>query len=352
MGLPHNVAINSQHSNFLKAIDDRDVIRRHAFGYFPEILHASAKSAAMLAYLTNDTNVVGAPNENYARELMELHTLGIDGPYAETDVRELARCFTGWSYVGPNEPTNNFGAFRFNAADHDDGAKQVLGISIPAGGGVTDGKIMHDVLATHPSTARFLATKLLRWFVTYDPPTALVDRIAGVYLQSGGHIPTVLLHVLDDLSMAAHTPKFKQPFHFGVSLMRALGIDVADSIPAIWNMGALRQLPFDWPAPNGYPDSMDAWVGSMIPRWHFATQVCNTWWSFGTLTIDDLHELMNGAPRTSWAQRINEVLTGGEMTPFEIQAVQNHVDNVQWPNANDLGPAFEIAANSPTFQLY
>ncbi len=153
-----HTALFSDAGYLLKPVDQREVIRRHALGSFRELLHASARSPAMLVYLTNDSNVKGHPNENYARELMELHTMGADQGYTQRDVIEVARCFTGWTLRGPG--SGQFGEFFFDAASHDDGEKTVLGQVIPAGGGIEDGERVLDILAGHFRTSRFIAEKL------------------------------------------------------------------------------------------------------------------------------------------------------------------------------------------------
>src|SRR3954451_3065862 len=153
---------------------ERDVIRPHMWGKFEELVLATAKSPAMLFYLDNARSRSGAINENYARELMELHTLGVDGGYTQTDVTELARVLTGWSLA---KPRDGGGGFMFRRAAHDSGAKTVLGIRFPAGGGIDEGERMIRILANHPSTARHIATKLCQRLVSDDPPKALVDRV-------------------------------------------------------------------------------------------------------------------------------------------------------------------------------
>jgi len=162
----------------LKPYDDQQVIREHALGNFRELLHASAKSSAMLFYLDNFLNQASAPNENYARELMELHTLGVDGGYSEDDVKEVARCFTGWTIQFPDDPPAVYGEFLFADWIHDNGAKLVLGNSI-TGGGQSDGEQVLDILAAHPSTANFIATKLCSRFISDTPSQAAVDAVAA-----------------------------------------------------------------------------------------------------------------------------------------------------------------------------
>ena len=157
-----------------KVVDDHETIRAHALGKFRDLLGASARSAAMLGYLDNTSNRKGVPNENYARELMELHTLGVHGGYTQRDVKEVARCLTGWT----TEKHWHRGRFLFDPDAHDNGAKQVLGLTIAPGGGVTDGERVLDMLAGHPSTARHLARKLCVHFLG-DAPDAWVSRLAG-----------------------------------------------------------------------------------------------------------------------------------------------------------------------------
>ena len=171
-----NIDLFSDFGWVLKPVDDRNVIRRHAMGTFRDLLGASAHSPAMLAYLTNITNNKDDPNENYARELMELHTMGADNGYTQEDVREVSRCFTGWT-VDTSQSTR-FGTFRFDPSMHDFGQKVVLGHVIPAGGGIEDGERVLDILATHPNTARFISEKMLRYFWGYEPPARYVDQAA------------------------------------------------------------------------------------------------------------------------------------------------------------------------------
>ncbi|GIV17936.1 MAG: hypothetical protein KatS3mg022_3371 [Armatimonadota bacterium] len=164
---------------------ERDVLRKHALGKFSDLLKATARSPAMLLYLDNYRNRRGVPNENYARELMELHTLGVHGGYTQKDVQEVARCFTGWTveerFLHPR------GTFRFDLSQHDDGEKQVLVQHLPAGGGIEDGERVLEMLALHPSTAKHLCRKLCMHFMGHTPET-IVHRLSGVYLSTGGDI--------------------------------------------------------------------------------------------------------------------------------------------------------------------
>jgi len=287
---------------------DRDVIRANALGTFPELLAATAKSPAMLFYLDNwmsiDPNAkfpergnlrrarakgktpAGSAvpakagkrarglNENYARELMELHTLGVDGGYTQKDVTEVARCFTGWSLRNPR----GGGGFQFVPFLHDNGEKTVLGRKIPAGGGMRDGEIVLEMLANHPSTARFLATKLCRRFVSDDPPAALVARCAETYLKSKGDVRQVLAAIFTSrefYSQAAYRAKIKKPFELVVSALRATGADTIAPPVMIAALRSMGEMPFGCQPPTGYPDTSEAWVntGALLERMNFATRL-------------------------------------------------------------------------------
>lgn len=253
-----------------KVIDDREVIRPNALGKFRDLLHASAKSPAMLEYLDNDDNRKGGPNENYARELMELHTLGVDGGYTEEDVKEVARCFTGWRF------NRSEISFTFSANRHDDDAKTVLGQPIPAGGGITDGEKALDIFLTHPSTAIFIATKLVRRFVSDQPPQTLIDKVVQTYTDTDGDIKAMLRTIFSSTEFtSADDSKFTRPMEFTCAAVRAVAPDLDKYYPgrSIYNMlRFLEQLPFEWAPPNGYPDVMAYWLNSMglTRRWQHA----------------------------------------------------------------------------------
>jgi uncharacterized protein (DUF1800 family) len=256
-----------------KIVDDREVIRPHALGRFPDLLRASARSPAMLIYLDNARNVAGRPNENYARELMELHTMGVDGGYTQKDVAEVARALTGWSVArrGPIQ-----GDFRFYPEQHDTAEKEVLGQTLPAGRGEADVHDVLDILASHPATAEFIATKLARRFVADAPPPALVARVAERYRETGGEIKAMLRTIFHSEEFAAAPPKLKRPYTFMVSALRALNATVRPTILQAERQGVgvwLRRLGqplFQWPAPDGYPDVAAAWSDNLLPRWNFA----------------------------------------------------------------------------------
>ena len=263
----------------LKTIDDREVIRPHALGRFRDLLRASSKSPAMLLYLDNHTNVAGTPNENYARELMELHTLGVDGGYTETDVQEVARCFTGWAVGRRGSP--DVGQFRFYPARHDDEAKMVLGTYIPAGGGIRDGELVVDMLASHPSTARFISFKLARHFVSDDPPESLVERMTRLFLDTDGHIPALLEEMLlSEEFMESADLKLRRPLNFIIASLRVTTPSLRrESYAGLRNdLYALGQIPFEWVPPDGYPDTAAYWTSTngMLNRWNFASALAGS----------------------------------------------------------------------------
>lgn len=251
----------------LKVVDDREVIRPHAMGKFPDLLAASVQSPAMLVYLDNVRNVKGSPNENYARELLELHTMGIDSGYNQDDVQELARALTGWGVQrrGPRQ-----GQFRYHPERHDQGSKNILDTILPAGQGDGDVYQILDILAGHPATATFISNKLVRRFVSDEPPAALVDQVAQVYEDTGGDIRQMLRVIFLSEEFSTAPPKLKRPYSFLVSALRSLNCDVGNYRSLLGWLELLGQPPFQWPAPDGYPDESLSWSNNLLPRWNFS----------------------------------------------------------------------------------
>ena len=266
---------------------EREAIRPHALGTFPDLVRATARHPAMLFYLDNwlsarpDFIVPAGPNrgrkaglnENYARELMELHTLGVDGGYTQRDVTEVARAFTGWTI---DRPQIN-GRFVFRPLMHDGGEKVVVGHRIPAGGGQGDGERVIEILTRHPSTARFVATKLVRRFVSDTPPPALIARVAATYTGTGGDIPAMLRVIFESREFSgedAYRAKIKKPFEFVVSAVRALGGSTdAEGGSALARASAEIGEPlYLAQPPTGYADRADVWVnaGALLARMNFA----------------------------------------------------------------------------------
>jgi len=339
-----NISLLGDLGVFLKPTDDREVIRRHALGRFGDLLRASAQSPAMIDYLNNNTNVRGHPNENYARELMELHTLGVDGGFTQEDVREVARAFTGWSF---GETGTDFGVFVFHAEDHDTQPKTVLGTALPAGGGVEDGLAVLDLLAAHPSTAHFLARKLLRYFWGYEPEAETVARVAAVYLETDGDIRAVLRSVLSWFELAVATPKLKRPLHLMTSALRALFADVEDPFFLLQSLLAAGHLPFNWGPPNGYPDTLDYWSGALLPRWNFAAEVLVP--EVSGLSFD-LSYLDPQAPVEALVDGMSQVL-GGTFSETTRQTLTLFLAE-QPPTPERLREALGLLIASPEFQYY
>jgi uncharacterized protein (DUF1800 family) len=246
-------------------------LRSHALGTFPELLRAVTTDPAMQAFLSLVDSDKRDPNENYARELMELHTLGVDGGYTQKDVTEVARAFTGWTIQNPRLG----GGFTFNPRLHDPEQKVVLGHVIKAGGGESDGEQVLDILAKQPATARFIATKLARRFVSDTPPPALVDRVAARFRATDGDLREVTRTILTSpefLAPEAYRAKVKTPFEFVVSAARAVGADVQEALPLVRQLQQLGMPLYQCQPPTGYKDTADAWVntGALVSRMNFA----------------------------------------------------------------------------------
>ncbi len=281
-----NVFSGKGHTRALVASYERDAIRPNVFGNFRTLLGATAKHPAMLYYL--DNVVSSAPgsqgprqkrrglNENYARELMELHTLGVDGGYTQKDVTELARMLTGWTFdqkalIGQNQ------TFRFDPRRHDHGGKLWLGRTV-ADQGQLEGEMALDVLAVHPSTARYISYKLAQYFVQDAPPAALVQRMARVWLDSGGEIRPVLRTLFaseEFMAPAALGAKFKTPYQFVISAARASAAPVSNIAPLLGAMNQLGMPLYGCQTPDGYKNTQDAWLNpdALSRRITFATSL-------------------------------------------------------------------------------
>ena len=341
-----NVFANKGADRYLLTSYDRDTIRPNSMGKFYDLLKATAESPAMLFYLDNFQSVspnaqagngarrpqqqLGAArpnrnpilemlrdgrinaarnpnlqaqnapqqpkpnpnrqrrgiNENYARELMELHTLGVDGGYTQKDVQEVARCFTGWTIYAPrgagaaaaslmgDRARDNAGKFYFAPRMHDDGEKIVLGHKIPSGGGIKDGLMVLDILAHHASTAHFIATKLTRHFVMDNPPPALVDRVASAFTKSDGDIRETLKAIFfspEFNSPQAYRAKIKRPFELAISAVRTLGGETTGGPQLHQWIARMGEPLYGFQTPNGYSDVAESWVntGALLERLNF-----------------------------------------------------------------------------------
>jgi uncharacterized protein (DUF1800 family) len=249
---------------------ERDAIRPHVLGRFRDLLGATAHHPAMLLYLDNAmSGRNGGLNENYARELMELHTLGVEGGYSQTDVTEVARAFTGWT-IGRGAT----GGFRFARAIHDPGTKTVLGRTIREDG-EKEGEQVLDILAAHAATARHIATKLAQRFVSDDPPPALVDRAAARFRETGGNLRDVVRTIVTSpefFASAARGAKVKTPLEFLVSAARASGADGKGTRPMLRALRELGMPLYLCQPPTGYDDTAATWItpGALVARMNIA----------------------------------------------------------------------------------
>jgi uncharacterized protein (DUF1800 family) len=268
----------------LKTVDDREVIRPHALGKFGDMLRASAHSPAMLVYLDNVLNEKSHPNENYAREIMELHTLDVEGGYTEQDIQEVARCLTGWS-------VDRRGGFEYRSEWHDDGEKVVLGHVIPSGGGKGDGDRVLAILIDHPSTAQFVCTKLVRRLVADDPPANLVADCVTTWQATGGDLRQVVQTIFTHSEFPPAPLKLKRPFELLVSLLRATNAQYDGSSDVIYRLDRLGHRPFGWITPDGYPDTALEWSGNLLGRWNLCLDVLNGEQSGVDIDFGDLVKL-------------------------------------------------------------
>jgi uncharacterized protein (DUF1800 family) len=356
---------------------ERDAIRPHALGRFHDLLLATARHPAMLFYLDNwvsvrDGFVVQAGpntgrrtglNENYARELLELHTLGVDGGFSLRVVREVARAFSGWSLV--REP-GAAGSFVFRPRAHDDGDKTVLGVTLPAGGGREDGERVLRMLARHPSTARLVATKLARRFVADDPPASLVDRVAAEYTRTDGDIRAmlrVLVNAPEFHADAARGAKIKRPFELVVSAVRALGgqVDAQGGLALARAATRIGERVYDCGPPTGYPDRAEPWVnpGALVARMNFGLALASG--RLGGVSVD-VDRLVARAERAH-PERVLDALLGAVLgddasacTRAVLSAQLAHPEIVRL-GAGDRGPAstdvaklLALVIGAPEFQ--
>ena len=269
-----NVFAGKGIDRFLLTSYERDVIRPHIWGRFEDLLMATAKSPAMLFYLDNAKSRANALNENYAREIMELHTLGVDGGYTQKDVTELARVFTGWS-IDPRT-----GTFVFRPRMHDRGEKTVLGVRFPAGGGIEEGERMIHLLAQQPATAHHIALQLCQRLVSDNPPKALVDRVAKTFLASDGDLRATVKAVVTSREFwdpQIYGAKEKSPFEYVVSALRAVNAAVMNPMPVARALQQIGEPLYGAQPPTGYSDKSDAWInsGALMSRLNFVVALTN-----------------------------------------------------------------------------
>jgi len=350
-----NVYLEKGADRILTTSYEREAIRPRVFGKFRDLLEATATSPAMLFYLDNWESVSpdraqqipGRPygprarqlaqakakakgkqarglNENYARELMELHTLGVDGGYTQKDIIEVARCFTGWTIQQPNLG----GDFTYNDRVHDKGEKIVLGVKISAGGGRNDAEKVLDILARHPNTARFISTKLAKKFVADDPPPALIDRMAKTFKDTDGDIRAVMTTMLESkefFSAGAFRAKVKTPLEMIVSAVRATGAEVNYAMPLGNQIAELGQPLYRKVEPTGYSSANAEWVNSaaLLARMNFALALADNkvpgvkvdTGAFLADPADAARQLLFGDATEQTIASINNALTQKQPTP-------------------------------------
>jgi len=332
-----SIFANKDDDRYLLTAFDRETIRPFAMGRFRDLLGATAHSPAMLFYLDNWRSSVPRPyparadkpagvdggfNENYARELLELHTLGVDGGYTQKDVQEVARCLSGWTIQKPNEQ----GLFLYRPGLHDDGEKVVLGRKILPGGGIADGERVLDILATHPSTARFIATKLARRFISDDPPPSVIERAAAVFLKTDGSIRETLRAIVTSpefFSTTAYRAKVRTPLEYVAAAMRALNAETDGDRPVLDAIARMGQPLFGRITPDGYPDRADIWLssGTMVARFNFASALAANRLKGTKVNIDALLTGVDQADRNAVAERITRLTAQGDISDLTRRAL-------------------------------
>jgi uncharacterized protein (DUF1800 family) len=377
---------------------ERDVIQPHTLGKFKDLLTASAKSPAMLFYLDNFLSAdpraaqrqaaeramrqqaryggygrrfpPAAPqgqqkkqnerglNENYGRELMELHTLGVDGGYTQKDVTEVARCFTGWTIDKPRLNPQ----FKFDERLHDPDPKVVLGKKIHAGG-MKDGEEVIDLLVHDAATARFISTKLARRFVSDTPPRALVDRMAKTFAESGGDIKAVMhtmIYSPEFWSRETYRAKIKTPFELVVSATRALGTDVDMPQPLVGWVGRIGEPIYQCQPPTGYADKADAWVntGALLNRLNFSLALAGNKMRGSRTDVAALLGVETSADAKAALERAVQVFLGGQAGSTTVETLEKQLDSPQVVQAKlddpvkqvDLGVVAGLVLGAPEFQ--
>ena len=390
-----NVFINKGPDRYMITAYERDVIRPHVFGKFKDLLVATAKSPAMLFYLDNwqsvgphsqlavfgnqrrqfrrgpfgmiyqvppraqaNKNRPSGLNENYAREIMELHTLGVDGGYTQKDVTELAKVLTGWSIDKPQQG----GGFRFNDRAHEPGPKYVLGHKI-GDHGESEGMEMLDVLAHHPSTAKFISKKLAMRFVSDNPPQSLIDRMAQTFQEKDGDIRAVLRTMFNSPEFWAadvYRAKVKTPLEFVASSARASGADVQNAMPLVQLLNRMGMPLYGMQPPTGYSMKAETWVNSsaLLTRMNFALQL-----GTGKLpgTSLDAQALLPGAapadPGSALAALEAKILAG-DVSPQTHAVMEKQLNDPQisqrklddGSRAPNVGAIAGLILGSPEFQ--
>jgi uncharacterized protein (DUF1800 family) len=348
-----NINIEKGDCIYLKPQDDREVVRKHALGKFHDLIRASSTSPAMLVYLDGKENArakpADIPNENYGRELLELHTLGVNGGYTQKDVYEVARCLTGWQ-LGKSWRT---GTAYCDPKRHDDGEKHVLGHVIPAGqGGEKDLEQVMDIVTRHPSTARFVSRKLVQRFVSEDPPAALIDRVAKQFTETDGQIkPLVKTILTSDEFRASAGKKLKPPFRFVASALRAVAADTHAHGGLVEYLQRMGQGVFQHPTPDGYPDEAAPWLGTLLWRWNFAFSLAKGEVPSVDVPKEKLLKALGGEDVATLPDRLLRYVTGRQAQEAERSALVSAAASATKKN-DEPRTMLALAIASPAFQRY
>ncbi len=299
-------------------------------------------------------------NENYGRELMELHTLGVDGGYTQEDVIEAARILTGWTIRDPN----HVGTFYFNAGMHDAGQKRFLGYDFPAGFGEAEGERLLDILAARPATAHFIALKLCRRFVSDSPSTELVNRAAATFTRTNGNIAEVMRTIIGSpefFATSAYRAKVKSPFEVVVGTLRALDATPDTLQRDVQAVARLGEPLWGHIAPDGYPETGDAWLntGAILNRINFGIQVAAGQIPGASLKTWPPATALVSAPRQVQVDSLVSILFGGDVSP-QTRHILNEGNNPMvgpGPNAaranqNQLAQLVGLALGAPEFQRH
>jgi uncharacterized protein (DUF1800 family) len=362
-----SIFANKDDDRYLLTAFDRETIRPFALARFRDLLGATAHSPAMLFYLDNwrssvphpypakgdkPAGVDGGFNENYARELMELDTLGVDGGYSQKDVQEVARCFSGWTIQKPNEQ----GLFVYRPGFHDDGEKVVLGHKILAGGGYADGERVLDILATHPSTAKFIAMKLARRFLSDDPPQAVIDRAAAVFLKTDGSIRETLRAILTSpefFSPAAYRAKMRSPLEYVAAAMRALNAETDGDRPVLDLIGRMGQPLYGRITPDGYSDRAEQWLssGAMIARLNFANALATNRIKGTSIKYANLLKGADESSTESVASRLTQLTVPVDLSQASRAALDKVVQSGSLRDPSSLPPTVAAGYDPKAAQM-
>lgn len=335
---------------FFKMVDDREVIRPNALGNFRTLLHASVRSPAMLIYLNNARNFAAHPNENYARELMELHTLGVFGGYNQDDVMHVARILSGLTVKRKGFRP---GRTLFDSQHHDDEEKLVIGQSYPAGLGEAEIDRLVDFLVDQPATADHIATKLVRRFVADDPPPALVANVAQVFRETDGEIRPMLRTIFLSEAFQTAPPKLKRPVHYIISSLRALNVNVRLSRDLYRRFEGMGQVPFMWPSPDGYPDVAAAWVNNQLTRWNYASDLVSNRLRGVRFNPNRLGELVSGQRPEDQLDLFAQLLLGHQLPTADRQRLLAYIEAGDAPKEHTarLREAVGLMIAGPAFQM-